>query len=337
MMMLLVEDGAAKRAAQKAIERSVKASLPRIGKRNIGFPSGNVDEMMYTAGDGGLWAAFANADEARVPRKWNAFGVYDAKRHAQVITVEINVPTASNAASVAGFFARDVSGGATYLMHDGSVGGGKKGVGRSAFLSWSRFELVDVERSDGVPRAGIVIGRVDDPDLSSRIRRFVQSVRDFKAAVKRGDLGSEGARRSIAEWDEFKSESSGRRKGRRPAEFDYVSYHGDVVEALQAERNAAAAKGERVLNSPLIDLMVKSGSTMTEIYEVKTSCDRQSLYTAIGQIVAHSADASDGIIRTLVIPEGALPTGMSECLDHLGIAVRRFQLTPAPNRAVRLL
>jgi len=337
MTMLLVEDAAAKMAAQKEIERSVKASLPRIGKRNIGFPSGNVDETMYTSGDGGLWAAFSDAEAARVPRRWNAFGVYDAKRHAQVITVEINIPTTSNAASVAGFFARDVSGGATYLMHDGSVGGGKKGVGRSAFLSWSRFELLEVERSEGVPRAGIVIGRVDDPDLASRIWRFVQLVCDFKAAVRRGDLGSEAARRSIAEWDEFRSESSGRRKGRRRAEFDYVSYHGDVVEALRAERHAAAAKGERVLNSPLIDLMVKSGSTMTEIYEVKTGCDRQSLYTAIGQIVTHSADAGDDIVRTLVIPQGALPTGMSECLDHLGIAVRRFRLTPAPNRAVRLL
>lgn len=155
--------------------------------------------------------------------------------------------------------------------------------------------------------------------------------------MKRGDFSSAAAQRSIAEWDEFRSESSGRRKGRRRAEFDYVSYHGDVVAALRAERAAAAKHGERVLNSPLIDLMVKAGSTMTEIYEIKTGCDRQSLYTAIGQLITHSADAGDTIARKLIIPEGELPAGMAQCLDKIGVEVRRFRLTPAPNRTVQLL
>lgn len=337
MTLMLVEDAAGKQAAQKALQDSVKARLPRVGKRNIGFPSGNVDETIYSNGDGELWAAFSDANDAQVPRRWNAFGVYDGKRHAQMITVEINIPTTSNAASVAGFFARDMVSGAIFLMHDGSVGGGKKGVGRSAFLSWSHRELVEVERTQFDPRPGIVIGRVDDSDLASRIWRFVQTVRDFKEAVKRGDFSSAAAQRSIAEWDEFRSESSGRRKGRRRAEFDYVSYHGDVVAALRAERAAAAKHGERVLNSPLIDLMVKAGSTMTEIYEIKTSCDRQSLYTAIGQLITHSADAGDGVARKLIIPEGELPAGMAQCLDKIGVEVRRFRLTPAPNRTVQLL
>lgn len=336
-MLALVEGKVAKRAAQRLLEASVTAQLARLGTRNIGFPSGNVDETLHSNGDGGLWAAFSNAEDAKVPRRWNAFGVYDSKRHAQIITVEINVPTTSNAASVAGFFAYDPAAGATYLMHDGSVGGGKKGVGRSAFMSWSDRDLVDVERTDGKPRAGIVIGRVDDPDLAGRIWRFVKVVRDFKAAVKRGDLDTDAARRSITEWDEFRSESAGRRKGRRRANIDYVSYHGDVVEALRAEREAAAGKGERVLNSPLIDLMVKVNGAMTEIYEVKTGCDRQSLYTAIGQLITHSADTGEGIIRRLVIPEGQLPAGIAPCLDKLGVEVRRYRLTPAPNRMVQFL
>lgn len=336
-MLVLVEGKAAKRDAQRLLEASVTSQLARVGTKNIGFPSGNVDETLYSNGDGELWAAFANANDAKIPRRWNAFGVYDSKRHAQVITVEINIPTTSNAASVAGFFAYDPAAGATYLMHDGSVGGGKKGVGRSAFMTWSNRDLVDVERTDGEPRPGIVIGRVEDPDIAGRIWRFVKVVRDFKAAVKQGDLESEAAKRSIAEWDEFRSESSGRRKGRRRADFDYVSYHGDVVDALRVECEATAANGERVLNSPLIDLMVKAKGAMTEIYEVKTSCDRQSLYTAIGQLFTHSADAGDGIVRKLVIPEGQLPAGIGPCLAKLGIAVRRYRLTPAPNRAVQLL
>ncbi|WP_263588088.1 hypothetical protein [Sphingopyxis sp. GC21] len=336
-MLVLVEDNREKSKAQKAMEASITGHLQRVGKRNIGFPSGNVDEIMYANGDGSLWAAFSNASDAKVPRRWNAFGVFDSKRYAQMISVEINIPTTSNSASVAGFFARDPSTGATYLMHDGSVGGGKKGVGRGAFISWSDRELVDVERSEGGPRPGIVIGRVDDSDLAGRIWNFVRNVRDFKDAVKRGDLDSEAARRKIAAWNEFREEASGRRKGRRRAEIDYVSYHGDVVKALRDEREAKVCKGERVVNSLLVDLMVKTDAKMTEIYEVKTDCGRQSLYTAIGQLMTHSVGTGTGIVRTLVVPEGDLPDGLALCFAELGITLRRFRLTAAPNRKVVLL
>lgn len=204
-------------------------------------------------------------------------------------------------------------------------------------MSWSDRSLEKVERTNEEPRAGIVIGRVDAPDLASRIWHFVRAVRAFKDAVKRGDLDNEDARRTIAEWDTFKSESPGRRKGRRRAEIDYVSYHGDVVEALRAEREAKVGSAGRVVNSPLVDLMVKAKQTMTEIYEVKTSGDRQSLYTGIGQLMTHSVDAPADITRTLVVPEGDLPPGLASCLAKLGISVRRFKLTSAPSRKVVLL
>ena len=335
-MLVLVEDKKAKDAAQKAMEDGLTRSLQCIGKRNIGFPSGNLDETMYANGDGTLWAAFSHANDAKIPRRWNAFGVYDSERHTQMITVEINVPTTTNSASVAGFFAHDPSTGATYLMHDGSVGGGKKGVGRGAFMSWSDSVLEDVERTTGEPRSGIVIGRVDDPDLAGRIWTFVCTVRQFKDAVKRGDLDNVAARKKIAEWDKFRDEASGRRKGRRRPEFDYFSYHGDVVRALRDERQAMAAKNEVVVNSLLVDLMVKIGSRMTEIYEVKTDCGRQSLYTGIGHLLAPSVREGAEGNRTLVLPAGDLPEGMDLCLAELGIKLRRFHLTPAPNRKVVL-
>ncbi len=336
-MLFQVEGDDEKCKAQEAMQASVTGQIQKIGERNIGFPSGNVNEIMYTNGDGSLWAAFSKADDAKVPRWWNAFGVFDGRRNSQIISVEINVPTDSNSTSVAGFFARDTSTGATYLMHDGSVGGGRKGVGRGAFLSWSGRELVDVERFEGGPRPGIVIGRVDDTDIVERIWHFVRTVRDFKDAVKRGDLDNEDVRRKINEWDEFREEASGRRKSRRRPEIDYISYHGDVVKALRDEREAKARDGERVVNSRLVDLMVKADDKIIEIYEVKTDSGRQSLYTAIGQLMAHSVGMGTGILRILVIPEGDLPDRRAPCFAELGIRLRRFRLTAAPNRKVVLL
>jgi hypothetical protein len=193
-MLILLEDAGSKRAAQNAMERTITASLRNQGKRNIGLPSGNVDEVIHSNGDGQLWCAFGSVEDARIPRRWNAFGVFESNRQSQMITVEINIPTKANSARVAGFFAHDPRSGRTYLMHDGSVGGGKAGVGRDAFLAWSKATLVEVARTDGPARPGIVVGDVGADDLPSRLWRYVGLVRDFKDAVSRGTLDDEDVR-----------------------------------------------------------------------------------------------------------------------------------------------
>ena len=337
MLLIAVEDAAGKRAAQKLVEQSVSARLQSRGRRNIGFPSGNRDEIIYSRGTGKLWCAFGSAEDAAIPRTWNAFGVYDHDRRTQTITVEVNIPTKSNSASVAGFFARDPATGAVYLMHDGGVGGGKPGVGQAAFLAWSRSELLEVERAGRDPREGILIGRVDSRNLDSRLWRYVQLVRTFKDAVKGGLLETEAMRRQLSEWEEYRREGSGRRKGRRRTEIDYISYHGDVVDLLKVERERSLTNGERILNSPLIDLYVKSGSAMTELYEVKTSLARQSIYTGIGQLLAHSYKGAPDARKTLVVPEGDFPDGLEASVASLGIAVRRFRLKTGAATKLELL
>lgn len=336
-MLIVVEDMGGKRAAQRELVRAVKARLPSQGMRNIGFPSGNRDEIIYSKGSGSLWCAFGSAEDAKVPRRWNAFGVFDGALRAQVPTVEINIPTTNNSATVSGFFACDPATGAVYLMHDGGVGGGKPGVGQTEFLAWSRSELTVVERSDGKPREGILIGRVDAKDLPARIWRYVQLVREFKDAVDEGRLDDPGFRRRVAEWKEYRRESVGRRTGRRRAEIDYISYHGDIVDLLKSEREARMMRGEQVLNSPLIDLFVKSGGKMTEIYEVKTSLGRQALYTAIGQLMAHSSGAAADIRRTLVVPDGDIPDDLDSAVRALGIEVRKFRLSDGDSPEPELL
>jgi hypothetical protein len=329
-MLMLVEDTAGKGAAQRDVERIVKASLPSQGVRKIGFRGGSTDETIYSRGEGELWCAFRLLEDEKIPRAANTFGVFDDHQYPLKPTVEINVPTTTNSPRVAGFFARDPATDAVYLMHDGGVGGGKPGVGRDEFLSWSRSnwsscELLEVERSNSEPREGILIGRVDSVDLPSRIWRYVQIVRAFKDAVDRGELDNAAVRARVAEWKEYRTENSGRRRGSRRSEIDYVSYHGDVVHLLKVEREDRKASQEQILNSPLIDLFVKSGNTMTEIYEVKTNLDRQSLYTAVGQLITHSVSGGADVKRVLVVPEGDMPEDLRKCIELLHIKVRRFR------------
>ena len=91
--------------------------------------------------------------------------------------------------------------------------------------------------------------------------------------------------------------------------------------------------GEQILNSNLVDLYVRKGGHVTEVYEVKTGLGRQMLYTAIGQLVTHSAAGDGEIARFLVVPAGeAIPDDFDHAILALGIQVRRFRLIGSPSK-----
>lgn len=336
-MFVLIESIKEKDKAQKALEKTIKAHLPKMGLVNIGFPSGNADEVVYSEGAGTLWAAFGSLENASIARRWNLFGVFDEERNSQNITVEINIPTKENTAQVAGFFARDVVTGHVYLMHSGRIGGGKTGVGRTAFLTWSGAKLKEVSTSDGESRHGIVIGQVNSSSLVGQLWKFVTLVKDFKDAVDRGDLETSSWREKIAEYERFSPESHGQRSGSRSSEIDYISYHGEVVNLLREERQSTLQRDERVFNTQLIDLYVRNGTSMTEVYEIKTSLNRQALYTAIGQLMTHSMEAIPNARRILVLPVGSLPSDIEKCVEAQSFILRRFRLTSGNNPKIVLL
>lgn len=335
-MLIHLENEAEKNLAQIELEKSVKASLQEIGIQKIGFRSDTMQKPMFAGGEGALWAAFYKADDAAIPRSWNGFGIYERDRSSQIITVEINIPTGSNSAQVAGFYARDPESGAVYLMHDGGVGGGMKGVSKSEFLAWTGRELRQVSRSSGIARDGIVIGRINSADLPQRILKYVVEVAEFKKAVRDGDLNNDVMRLKAKEWDDYRKEATGQRKGQRSSDIDYISYHGDVVDFFKLHRETVKASGEKVTNSPLVDLLVIKNEYITEIYEVKTNIGRQTLYTAIGQLMTHCPRDIPETKRFLVIPVGDLPKDLESCFANLGIELLRFQLTNGKNKQVVL-
>jgi hypothetical protein len=338
-MFILVENNRQKRAAQTALERNLKRVLKRQGMRNIGHPGGNFDEVLYSRGAGTLWAAVGRlSDEDAIARYWNGFGVYWPNMHHQDIVVEINVPIERNTAQIAGFFARDSETGQVFLMHTGKVGGGQSGIGKKNFLVHSRAKLVDVAAEDGRPRRGVVIGDVNATDLCSRIWQYVLRVQRFKEDNDAGKLSTAAFKRRVAEFDRYSREFSGKKSGSNGGSFEYITYHGDVVDALYNERCARAKRGEEVFNSSLIDLFVKKNGKLTEVYEVKTGTERQTLYTAIGQLVTHSIGISSPTARFLVVPaSGDLAPDFVATIKAQRIQVRRFRLAgPARERRVIL-
>jgi hypothetical protein len=336
-MLSLVHTKEEKKKAQAFLEREFKKNLKREGRLNIGFPGGNADEIVYSAGKGKLWAAFGPpAQDSGIPRFWNAFGVFDPDDTSQTITVEINIAVESNSKQVAAFFAEDTETGEIYLLHSGKIGGGRPGVGKTSFLVWSRETLTDATERGEQLRSGIVIGKLGAPDLIDRIWKFVQTVHSFKEAAVAGLLNSSGFQRQVQEFERYNREFSGKKRGVFGGAFEYITYHGDVVQKLYEERDERRGPDEEIYNSTLIDLFVKRSGSLSEVYEVKTGCDRQSLYTAIGQLMTH---ANGPIAKFLVIPSSEdVPTDLGKAIADLAITIRRFELTRSgKKREVRLL
>lgn len=338
MTLLLITDEKEKKKAQARLVGQLTALLPPQGLRTIGFPGGKVDNLIYAAGEGGLWASFVKpAQGSENPRHWNAFGIFDAKRPSQDITVEINIPTGGNSSRVAGFFARDVETGDVFLMHSAKVGGGRVGIGKNAFLVWSMESLEEVHDDGGFKRSGIVVAKLGSEDIVGRVSAFVRKVHAFKAQAATGKLDAAGFQRRVQEYQRYSKEFAGRKKGVRLKAIDYVSYHGDVVQALYEERTARLKPGEEVFNSVRIDLYVKRNGALAEVYEVKTSIGTQSLYTALGQLLTHSITETASSRMILVLPHGEpLPEPIVTAVDRHGIEVRRFKLVGDRTKRVEL-
>lgn len=326
-MLTLIEGSNEKRDVQQRFEANLKRVLPSQGIWNIGFPGGNADHDLYSKGAGHLWFAPSGPSrENRIPRYWNSFGIYDPNAGAQTITFEANIPARTNTGWVAGFFAKDPFTGARYLMHSGKIGGGGKDVGKTAFLAWANPPLVDVALGDDRYRSGIVVCNLEAPDLVDRVWTLVQKVAEFKFAAKAGILDTREFKARLTLYKDYSREFSGRKQGKRRVEIDYVTYHGDVVEAIAADRRLTLQKNHRIVKNVRIDLGVAAGNDLLELYEVKTSCDRQSLYAALGQIVTHAAVRRPDLERFLVVPaDEKPPRDIRDAIQALGIKIRTFR------------
>jgi hypothetical protein len=156
--------------------------------------------------------------------------------------------------------------------------------------------------------------------------RYVDTVARFKVAVRAGELGSPEFRRKQRELGEFYAEARGSRKGRRSSEVDYISRHGDVIDALHEWRTSGnLAKGARIVKNVLIDMGVAVGRELVEVFEVKTSTARSGIYSAVGQLMVHGT--TDDCRRVIVLPEKeAIASDLRVALERLGIDLLRFTL-----------
>lgn len=319
--------------AQQVLARTVRRAFRTTVKRGIGFPGGNVVEATVHT-DGRYWYRTADLKERGTPnpRRLNWFGLYDPhanSTHFLSISVEINTAYEERNDSVAGFFGRDNKTGMVYLFHSGRVGGGTKGVSKNAFLAWTNRRPDTVLDSAGNARFGVLVMPVEGRGATRGLARYVDAVSEFKKAVRAGPLDSPEYNTNQEALESFYAEARGRRQGRRSATIDYLSRHGDIVDALYSWRRKQPLEGSaRIVKNVLIDLGVRQGGHLVEVFEVKTSAARGDIYGAIGQLLVHGVHPD--CRRVAVLPaDEPLPDDLREALKRLGIETLTFRLDDA--------
>ncbi len=211
-------------------------------------------------------------------------------------------------------------------MHTGKVGGGRKGIGKNSFLAFSEMPLNKTLDQNRNEYYDIVIGRIDSKSLANRIWKFTQQVKRFKDAVQGdGEVLLSNLEERAAEIEGYRKESSGQRTGKVDVDLDYISYHGDIVEALKVKCETFQSNGQQIVNNVLIDLCAVSQGIVTTVFEIKTSLNRQALYTAIGQLFTHSVSSGPSASCVLVIPVGDIHSDIAACLKEKQISVVRYR------------
>ncbi len=325
-MFSLIESKVEIEKAQRMLESAIHRDFKKKVIKSIGYPGGTTFGAEVVT-DGAYWHYSSDHDDAGIPnpRHLNWFGLFKEGTGLQ-ISVEINTVYEGRNDQVAGFFARDNGTGSIYLLHSGRVGGGTKGVGKTAFLAWSNQPIIEVVDSSGGIREGVLVMPVKGIAATRSAVRYIDIISKFKQAVRAGDMETAEFQQKKKELEDFYSESRGRRRGKRSAEIDYLSRHGEVVDALHAWRSSGPLPaGGRLVKNVLIDLGVAVGPEVIEIFEVKTSTTRSDIYAAIGQLMVHGSTV--GCRRAIVLPQKeVISSDLKAALQRLNIELLKFKL-----------
>jgi len=179
-MFTTIQDANRIAKAQAVFEERIQEAASRSGQITLGFQGGGKESMVYYIGPLNFWIAIADARG----RYWNALGIGNRFKEGSPIIAEINPPKSGINRRVSGAFVED-SEGNLYLAHRGRVGGGRKGIGKKAFMAWYQ-EAIDLVNDEGRYNEMIIIGALDDEKLIENLAAFTNSVSAFKDDVVSG-------------------------------------------------------------------------------------------------------------------------------------------------------
>lgn len=323
-MLKLITDETQIARCQKLFETAMKRALSKHEVLSIGYQGGKIDnEVFYNES---LWYStlLLDSDEVSIPKYWNAFGLGKRESGNQIIILEINPPVSGATKQVEGLFAKDEKTDTYFILHRGGIGGGRRGIGKDAFKNWYRGKWIGVYDDSGNQEEAILISSLSSKGLATKIHRFVKEVAQFKEEVKSGSTSRMPTK--LEGNLSFDPEFYGRKRGKRESIFEYESYHGLIVNALEEKIRKTISSNYTIFNTSLIDLGIQKSGKTRKIFEVKTLADRQSIYTGVGQLMFHSAENSN-IEKVLVFPLDGYEKNISKIFGKLNITVLTYTIS----------
>jgi hypothetical protein len=288
-------------------------------RRMIGSPSGSwrADvSFVKGSGDNLFWWSYKEKDKRGLAV--NLFGHGDpAMDTTLLIDIQLNISVDTFKRTSGGAFLKNKVTNEIYLAHRGIVTSGRSRLRQVDIIRETKVSKVQAETGTWTQEF-MIVGVLhsdtlahDIADFALKIRRAAKVVvqeRDddevTNKIIKRGRKSPQDS--AVGTLRAYFKEFSGETKTASRVETVVDRFHGDVVDALSKKMKHLAC-----LKSGPIDLAVITKSTAL-IFEVKTSANSQSIYTAIGQLQVHAplvkAHASGlPVSMIIVLPENPKP------------------------------
>jgi hypothetical protein len=279
------------------------------------------DAPLWCQPNGRLWAYLAKDPIDKRCHCW--FGASLTPGRVQTPTIEINFDEKQEQRYLTGRLLADESGN-FYLAHKGELKGGRRSVVTAGRFenSIKGFSKHDVTWSDGRLERLFVIGAIDNPSFVSRLSSFVNEARRLKQLAIDGQLP-----RAVNPNASFTAGSSGKSKGHRSSEYEVDRWHHLIVKSLHDELNHG---GLKTFSSKHQDMMpdlysLSDDKKLHHLFEIKTSQETSSLYTAIGQLIVYGADQATTPKRVLVVENPIDDQNFKRALAKQRILVLNFE------------
>lgn len=280
-----------------------------------------------------MWSRLHNWG-GRSNQYWCAFGVEDkpSANSDLRIDVEINPSRGHIHLNNAGQFAASSINQKIHLCHTGRFN--NPGATKDGFLKFYDQNIVSLRYTtrSGVTKSTKVIdfGPIDSTKLRSNIARFVRAVKEFKQITQDGQFIPKcGARNDDEEYltkklltnDEF----DGVKKFYRiPNIIKPGSMHGKVQRALSQCLKSLKLDPKR---DRFRDTYVnKRDDDICYLFEIKTDSSRQSIYTAVGQLMIYSHPMQERVKLLLVLPDQPKDRSLKEALKSLNVSVLLYTI-----------
>ena len=278
----------------------------------VGYPSGSFHDIVRYSSELDIWLS-SNEQHNRF---WNGFGVgKPIENRNNSLNGEINFPFEGISRRVAGAFAIEDNG-TILVLHRGKIGGGTKGIGKQFFLDNFRGDFVDAI-DENRENTFCVVGELNSIHFPEQVSNFVKEIYRVKKLIKNPSENNFDFLNEFSFTDEKSGTSETDRKGKKTIERT----HGIVVSALAKELERL---GFNIANDRNRDLFTHNRKKITNLFEIKTNCNTQSLYSAVGQLLIYSIPIPNDVKLIMVLPN-KLRKAITKRLKELGIFILYYE------------